>query len=215
MMNRAVDHPNRQDDAYPDSRFATYLHMPASFLGDCGIRTEDRNGVTGTAIPHHGASGEVLCTEFRTSSEPGLIEEWEDGPYLYGLGLHRLALDAGFVILLERVEDVLVATLNGIPAVGFGTASWWPEQWTRSLTSIPTIYAFFDFEKNARLLRELALGPLADRVFARDCSGEEQLFELHQSDPVSVRWRVAKYEYDSMLLSFVRFWRIGSGWLKP
>lgn len=214
-MNKSGRRSSRGTKNFTCEQFANDLRVPMRFLTDCGIRTETVDGEAMTAIPYRNTAGDVVCTEHRSSLHVGLIDDWEDGPYLYGLGLYRLARTTGSITLVERVEDVLVAYLNGTAAVAFRSISWWPRHWTPLLSSIPRLYAFLDLEKNASFTRQLALSELGNRTFVRDCRDDEQLLELHLREPSSLHGRCEKYRYEASFLPSYPYWRHSGEWHQP
>ena len=208
-MSQESRRTGQQADSYTLKQFAADLNLPESFLCDCGIYTVDTEKGSQVAIPYHNADGAVVYTEYRTSREQNSANEHDGRHHLYGLDWSRKSLMSSYCHLVARVEDVLVAHFNGVAAVAFGQATQWQRQWTPLFKSLPFVFGVFDVKKHVSFLRALAVSPLARKtcVCVVGCPPDEQIFELHKSDPAALKrhWEGDYYEvFQVALLSLAK-----------
>ena len=177
-------------DGITRAQYAEAKRLPIALLTELGL--EDVKYFRGPAvkIPYYLTGGEDGPVRYRMRLHKRLNGDgrfqWRKGSKLVLYGLWRLAdaLKAGYVVLVEGESDAQTLWHHGIPALGIPGANSWREEWSKLLSSVPTIYVVVEPDTGGDTLRAKMLASvMVDRISFVALGKYKDASGLHCADP--------------------------------
>jgi Protein of unknown function (DUF3631) len=138
------------------AEYAAIKQLPLEFLKSLGLRNTPYSGAPAVRIPYFGRDGEKVAVKFRVAAEGDNKLLWKRGakPCLYGLDRHSVAVDAGFVVIVEGESDTQTALHHGIPVLGLPGATNWDEaRDAPHFDDIPLIYVVIEPDRGGETVK--------------------------------------------------------------
>jgi hypothetical protein len=152
--------------------YAEAKGIPVEVLNDYGLSEMTYMGAPAVRIPYFAEADTIHATRYRIAMSGPDKFRWKAGDKtcLYGQWRRRLALDAGYVCLVEGESDCHTLWFHDIPAVGIPGANNWNEARDASyFDGIDRVYIVIEPDRGGETVMQwLSHSAIRDRAYLVD-----------------------------------------------